>query len=195
MEKEDLVKNIKKICAIRGIYIRDMELALGFSPGLISRWIRMSPSIEKVMKVAEYLNVSLDELMSGQVEKNSNDFIERLYKKTEEKKLEWSICKSENPFSFPVHELKESQNANSVCCYCKYRDGFFLLACALDTEEDIEEIGLYLLPDKRKMPVQYEVEGDELLPLYDLVRKNFIWEEDKKGAERLVDSFMKDEYL
>lgn len=195
MKRDDLVKNIKKICTLKGINIRDMELALEFSPGLISRWTRMSPSFDKIVKVAEYLNVSLDTLVSGQVEKNRNDFIERLYKKTDEKKLEWLLCGAENPFSYPINELKELQNLKSVCSYCKYKDGFFILACALDKEEDIEDISLYLLPNKRKKPVRYEIDGDELLPLYDVIQKNITCEEDKVGAEQLVDSFMKDESL
>jgi len=195
MKKDDLVKNIKKICTLKGISIREMELALEFSQGLISRWTRMSPSFDKVMKVSEYLNVSLDTLVSGQVEKNKNDFIERLYKKTDEKKLEWLPCEPENPFSYPINELKELQNFKSVCSYCKYKDGFFILVCALDKEEVIEDISLYLLPDKRKKPVRYEIDGDELLPLYDVIQKNIEYEEDKVGAEQLVDTFMKDEYL
>lgn len=85
MKRDDLVKNIKRICALKGINIRDMEYALEFSPGLISRWTRMSPSFDKVIKVAEYLNVSLDSMVSGQTEKNGNDFVERLCKKTDEK--------------------------------------------------------------------------------------------------------------
>lgn len=195
MKRDDLVKNIKEFCVLKGINIRDMELALEFSPGLISRWARMSPSFDKIIKVAEYLGVSLDALVSGQVEKNRNDFIERLYKKTDERKLEWLPCEFENPFSYPISELKELQNLKSVCSYCKYKDGFFILACALNKEEDIEDISLYLLPDKRKKPIRYEIDGDELLPLYDMIQKKIVCEEDKVGAERLVDSFMKDEYL
>lgn len=195
MKREDLVKNIKIICASKGISIRDMELALEFSPGLISRWTRMSPSIEKIIKVAEYLDVSLDMLVNGQTKKNGADFVERLCKRTDEKKLEWFHCEFGNPFSYPINELKELQSVNHVCCYCKYKEGFFILACALDKEEDIDDISLYLLPNKNKKPVQYEIEGDELLPLYDLVRKNIMWEEDKAGAEKLVESFMKDECL
>lgn len=192
MKRDDLVKNIKEFCALKEINIRDMELALEFSPGLISRWTRMSPSFDKVIKVGEYLDVSLDALVSGQSEKSRNDFVERLYKKTDEKKIEWFLCGLENPFSYPINELKELQNLKSVCSYCKYKEGFFILACALDKEEGIEDISLYLLPDKRKKPVRYEIDGDELLPLYDLIQKNVMWEEDKVGAEQLVDSFMKD---
>lgn len=190
-----MVKNIKKICTLKGINIRDMELELDFSPGLISRWARMSPSFDKIIKVAEYLGVSLDALVSGQSEKNENDFVERLYRKTDERKIEWLLCEPENPFSYPIKELKELQNPKSVCSYCKYKDGFFILACALDKEEGIEDISLYLVPDKRKKPVRYEIDGDDLLPLYDLIQKNIMWEEDKVGAEQLVDSFMKDECL
>lgn len=107
MKRDDLVKNIKEFCILKGINVRDMELALGFSPGLISRWTRMSPSFDKIIKVAEYLGASLDSLVSGQREKNGNDFLERLYKKTDEKKIEWSLCGRENPFSYPINELKE----------------------------------------------------------------------------------------
>lgn len=195
MQREELVKNIKKICAYKGVSIRDMEQALEFSPGLISRWTRMSPSVEKVIKVAEFLGVSLNALVSGQTEENRNDFVERLCEKTREGKLEWFLCGSENPFSFPVNELKEMQDGKNVCCYCRYRDGFFLLASAVNGEEEIEDICLYLLPNRQQKPVRYEIDGDELLPLYDIVRTHLVWEEDREGADALLDAFMKDDTL
>lgn len=195
MQREELVKNIKKICAGKRVSIRDMELELGFSPGLISRWTRMSPSLEKAIKVAEYLGVSLNELVSGQTEENANEFVERLCTKTEEGKLEWFLCGAENPFSYPVGELKETKDGESVCCYCRYRDGFFLLACAVDGEEKMEDICLYLLPDRQKKPVCYEIDGDELLPLCDIVRAHLAWEEDRAGADAFLNAFMKDDAL
>lgn len=195
MQREKLVKNIKKICADKGVNIRDMELELGFSSGLISRWARMSPSLEKTIKVAEYLGVSLDALVSGRTEAGTNGFVERLCAKTAEGKLEWFLCGDENPFSYPVGELKETSDAKSVCCYCRYREGFFLLVWAVDGEETMEDICLYLLPDRQKKPVCYEIDGDELLPLCDIVRAHLAWEEDQAGADALLDAFMKDDTL
>lgn len=52
MVKEDLVKRIKWICKEKGISVSQLESRLEFSPGLISRWVRMSPSIDKMLVIS-----------------------------------------------------------------------------------------------------------------------------------------------
>ena len=61
---EMLVNNIRKICKNKKILISQMEIDLGFSPGLISRWSRTktSPSFDKVVSVMQYLDITYEEL-------------------------------------------------------------------------------------------------------------------------------------
>lgn len=197
VDREDLVKNIKKFCLTKDVNIRQMEEELNFSAGLISRWTRMSPSIEKIILVAEYLNVSLDVLVGRKVVENTDDFIERICEKTKDGKLEWRPCGHGNPFSYPVNQLRELQNLNGICGYCAFMDGFFLLACAFNEQKAIDEIGLYILAnkDERGKPTRWPVDGDELLPLYDLIQDDIIWKEDKLQVEKFKEAFMKNDNL
>ncbi len=49
----------------KNMSLPQLEIALGFSSGLISKWDKSSPSIDKVAKVAAFLNVSIDYLFYG----------------------------------------------------------------------------------------------------------------------------------
>lgn len=53
----DLYEKIKECCKIKGISISQVESALGFSNGLISKWKTVSPTVAKLQQVADYLSV------------------------------------------------------------------------------------------------------------------------------------------
>lgn len=59
------------------IPISKLERDCGFNHGTIRRWEISEPSIEKVVRVADYLNVSVDQLCERSVEK---EFIEDIVK-------------------------------------------------------------------------------------------------------------------
>lgn len=56
-----------------GMSISALELNLGFGNGTIQKWDKVSPSIDKIRKVANYFNVSVGFLCDGEDE----GFIER----------------------------------------------------------------------------------------------------------------------
>lgn len=59
-----LYQRIKDLCAERGISIRQLEFELGFGNASIKKWKdSTSPSVDKVMKIASYFDVSLDYLL------------------------------------------------------------------------------------------------------------------------------------
>lgn len=53
---------IKQICKPKKISIRKLERELGFSTGSVCKWDVCQPSFEKVIQVADYLDVPLEEL-------------------------------------------------------------------------------------------------------------------------------------
>lgn len=55
--------NIKKIAKNRNISIYRIEKDLNFSNGLISKWNKSTPTINLLKQVADYLSVSLEELL------------------------------------------------------------------------------------------------------------------------------------
>ena len=66
-----IVENIKVLCAERGISIPKLEKILGLSNGSIYNWNKSFPSVDKVVKVADYFNVSVDFIV-GRVARNSS---------------------------------------------------------------------------------------------------------------------------
>lgn len=60
-----LTGNIKKLCRLKGISVQQLEAECGFGKSTLYRWDRVQPSLDKVMRVAKYFNVSLDEIAGG----------------------------------------------------------------------------------------------------------------------------------
>lgn len=63
-----LYDNVKSICEKNGIPISKLEDDLQFPRSYICKWNKNEPGIRKVQKVAEYLNVSIEELLEEQTE-------------------------------------------------------------------------------------------------------------------------------
>lgn len=58
-----LVSNIQTLCHNKKITIYKLEKELKFGKGSMYKWDINSPSVNKVVKVAEYFEVSLDSLL------------------------------------------------------------------------------------------------------------------------------------
>ena len=59
-----LYERIQKICNSRGITVKKLERDLEFLNSTIRKWKTSSPSIENLKKVADYFNITVDELIS-----------------------------------------------------------------------------------------------------------------------------------
>lgn len=64
---------IRRLCKERGVTVSQMERELGFSKGSISKIDAHKPSIDKVAKICDYLNVSPMYLLMGD-EADTDDF-------------------------------------------------------------------------------------------------------------------------
>lgn len=75
-----MYNKIKILCKEKGTSVHAMEKELGFGGGTISRWKNSNPGIEKILKIANYLNVSVEFLTDFKAnEKDTRS--ERIYKK------------------------------------------------------------------------------------------------------------------
>ncbi len=54
--------NIKILCRSRKISIKDLSIQLGMGINAISDWRHSSPSVERLLRVADYFGVSVDYL-------------------------------------------------------------------------------------------------------------------------------------
>lgn len=62
-----LYDNIRAICEAKDIPISKLEDDLGFARSYVCKWNRNEPGIRKVKKVADYLGVSIEELLRERV--------------------------------------------------------------------------------------------------------------------------------
>lgn len=89
----NIVSFIRELCEEHNISIGELEKKLGFSQGLISRWDKNSPSIDKIVAVANSLNVTTDYLLGRDKKKQSPKieecFIEKLINDTKNNRLNW----------------------------------------------------------------------------------------------------------
>lgn len=61
-----MLENIKRLCALQGLTIQQLEDRAQISAGTIGRWGRdgkLMPSVDKVKRVADTLGVTVDELL------------------------------------------------------------------------------------------------------------------------------------
>lgn len=66
-------ETIKMLCKKKGVTVTGTEMELGFSRGSLCKVNSSKPSMEKVQKLADYFNVSVDYLMTGKEEPTKKD--------------------------------------------------------------------------------------------------------------------------
>ncbi|MDF2880144.1 MAG: helix-turn-helix family protein [Clostridiaceae bacterium] len=62
-----LVENITQLCETRNLTFAELERNVGLSNNSIRRWVSNCPSIDKLVKVADYFNISLDCLVGRNI--------------------------------------------------------------------------------------------------------------------------------
>ena len=75
LNNKELFNNIKTLCDEKGIKITNLEKELGFGGGIISRWgNNADPSLSKIVDIADYFNVTIDELIGRNSNKQHNQY-------------------------------------------------------------------------------------------------------------------------
>lgn len=64
---------IKELAERQKLSIRSLEEKLGYGNGTIRRWEKQVPGVDKVQKVADYFNVSVDYLLGREDTAEAND--------------------------------------------------------------------------------------------------------------------------
>lgn len=104
MDNELLVKSIRELCKKNNVAVSQLENDLNFGAGLISRWVKSSPSLDKIVDIADYFHVTLDEVV-GYHENLDDDFFNKLYKQTEEKVISWELVTNDKITEYPNIKL------------------------------------------------------------------------------------------
>lgn len=68
-----LVDRIRNLANQKGMSLPQLEVELGLGNGTISRWRTSSPNTDKLQKIADYFNVSMDYLLGRDLALNKRD--------------------------------------------------------------------------------------------------------------------------
>lgn len=158
---DELVTSIRHICRQKNISISQMEADLGFSPGLISRWnkTKTSPSFDKIVAIVDYLDITFDELMSGDMQGQSEnttfihrkerEICEKLLKKSESGQMEWFELSKDGPFYVPFEDvfLEWREYRFHIVYYTSFGTGYFIMALQYHDESLDMRVDLFSLAE------------------------------------------------
>jgi len=150
MEGLMLVQSIKRRIKEKGLTISQVEKDLNMSIGLISRWERTSPSLNKLIELSKYLNVTLHQLIGFDEksienhEEKDDDIIIKILKKTNDDELKWEPLSEKEAFNKKIIELFSNESSNNKYYFCRKDDGFFLLIVFLSPINHDENVSVKL---------------------------------------------------
>lgn len=109
MDNNRIIDSIKKLCMQNDITITKLEEQLGMSQGLISRWAKSDPSLSKIVDIADYFHVSLDEVV-GYHNVINDKFLEKLIQQTEDQIIKWNKYTADNNSKQPKQYNEDISN-------------------------------------------------------------------------------------
>ena len=194
MDNELLVKSIRETCKENNITPSQLENELGFGAGLISRWSKSSPSLDKIIDIADYFKISIDELIGRKIDSTfleEDSFLFTLMKFTKDKSLIWNIDKN--------YLIKEICNQSYEDIFGIYKDdteiyntSFNESTIFLVSQYDIYygkmddiDIALYIRPDNNSIPVLQNYSSESLEDIWYEIRKGYKGIPDELKAEKI----------
>lgn len=208
MNNEQIVNSIKALCQEHSITITKLEETLGMSQGLISRWNKSEPSLSKIIDIANYFKISLDEVIGYQNIINDK-FISKLLLQTANKILKWNIYNNnnDNPKQYyrPLdhYDFISQEDANDyfnnhteLSYYAHINNGYISIYCyyEYDNIKKPIDIKLFIQPNENSSLILQDYTKDQLLPLWLKILYTLNEEApDEIKAEELKNSFISEE--
>ena len=194
MDNELLVKSIRETCKENNITPSQLENELGFGAGLISRWSKSSPSLDKIIDIADYFKISIDELIGRNISSQfyfdqEDNFISTLMELTKNKTLIWKQDKFyenkeingesyDDVFGIYLDYVEFYQtkfNDSTIFLISQYRKDYGIT--------DDLDILLFIQPDEISTPVLQNYSKNSLENIWLEIRKEFNGIPDEWKAE------------
>lgn len=191
MDNELLVKSIREICKSNNITPSQLEAELGFGAGLISRWTKSSPSLDKIVDIADYFDVSIDELIGRNQKIKEDDnysFVLFLIEITRSKTINWinnsGMYKINSSYKNIYNIDCNIKNFNNYLIehrkieefVLEYNKGFITFrSFIIWNHNSIQQYDghLFIQPDEDTEPVYQECNQDQLLKLYRTIKESY----------------------
>lgn len=111
-----LKERIKKLANAEGLSLPKLEEELGFGGGTISRWDKSAPAADKLAKIAERFNVTVDYLLGRELSpKDEKDIAKRLETTLADlENNQQALMFSGEPLDEETRELLKASLENSI---------------------------------------------------------------------------------
>lgn len=175
MDNKTIVDSIKKICKNNSITVSQLEKEIGLSQGLVSKWMNTTPSLDKIVDIADYFHVSIDEVVGYKI--NTNDvFLNKLHEQTENDFITWENCETMNQngskvkqysdFKMPGQYIGEYEKETSYAT-C-FNSGYIVMYAYHKDDQIINPYNLILFiqPNNDAYLVDQHYTKDELYSLW-----------------------------
>lgn len=170
MDNELIVKSIKDLCKKNNITANQLEIEAGFSQGLISRWLKTTPSLDKIIDIADYFHVSLDEVV-GRNNDINDAFLKALCNQTENNMLVWESIKSNHDANINMYKSNEFYDEDvyhEINYFTKFNDGYIIIWCFCKYNHSLapNNLSLYIQVDDESSTVYQNYSMEQLMPLW-----------------------------
>lgn len=204
MDNEKMIDSIRKLCKSHNISPTRLEEDLGFSQGLISRWKDKTPSLDKIIDIADYFHISLDEVVGRNTTdiEPEDDFVITLTKITQNKLILWREITDYNTheingklyedlFNLYNSDGDDDEKVEIYCAEYNQADLFLVVQYKID-DGIIQELDLciYLQPDQNSLPVLQRTEDKLVKELWLDIREKYMGIPDELKAEKVKAQIM-----
>ena len=182
MDNEKMIESIRALCKSKNITPTKLEEELGFSQGLVSRWKDKNPNIDRIIDIADYFHVSIDEVV-GHNNIVNDKFLGKLISQTEERTIHWNVYDNKNEnqpkqyfgldignYDFldqdDINAFFESHKERSY--YCKIKDVYISIYANYNYNEILspQEIKLFIQSSLESKLIEQNYSYDQLKVLW-----------------------------
>lgn len=212
MDNELLVKTIRTLCKDNNISVSQLESDLNFGAGLVSRWTKSSPSLDKIIDIADYFHVTLDEVVGrNQTPVDENyEFINLIIEQTKNGQLQWYNYINQ-PYQGDRCDIPEEinyviPNFNKYPQYQRRIEKFFtkspmgymMLSCYLILENDIidrYELFFYVQPKTEEQGIIQKCNQEQLLTLFKIIDISINGDSSEMIADNFKTIYMQEHFV
>jgi transcriptional regulator with XRE-family HTH domain len=199
MDNELIVNSIKKLCDKNNIPIGQFEKEAGLSKGLISKWKEKTPSLDKIISIADYFNVSVDEVIGRNINIEEDlpqyDIVLSLMNLTQNETLKWQKMKYKDNYKINDMDYEDAFEIyeDNVEIYETEYEGSYIFIVAQYVQETGKiyslDITLFIQADNNSNPVLQDT-SKSIKDLWLQVREKIIGIPDEFKSEKIKDEII-----
>lgn len=204
MNNEKMIESIRTLCKSKNITPTKLEEELGFSQGLISRWKDKTPNLDRIIDIANYFHVSLDEVV-GYNQNINDEFLNKLYHQTEEKLISWKLVTNDSTTEYPniklfdvgadEYQLYDEEEYGQKHYVAKYNCGYIIMYSFYKYDFLLKPVSvrMFIQPTQESYLVEQHYPENTLTKLWIKILNSLGNDApDEVKAEDLKNSFIKD---